>query len=64
MRDDKPTLGDQSDWDPVFNKPKFDPVNGSINIDAGALHGVFTVAGSGAHSSKCRDLYLMHIHTA
>ena len=47
MRDDRERLGDQADWDKEFNKPNPDPINGSVNNDVGALHGVFSVAGSG-----------------
>jgi len=42
MRDNKTFLTDQRDWDPAFEKTNFDPVNGSVNDDAGALHGVIS----------------------
>lgn len=44
MRDDKVFLGDQRTWDPIFDKKSFDETNGSVNNDAGALHGVITIA--------------------
>ena len=47
MRDDRERLGDQAKWDDMFDKPYPDPINGSANDDRGALHGVFSVAGSG-----------------
>ncbi|KAG1849193.1 hypothetical protein F4604DRAFT_94485 [Suillus subluteus] len=50
MSDDKQFLGDQRLWDPIFVKPKPDPVNGSVRDDTGALHGVITVAGSSAET--------------
>ncbi|VDC00498.1 unnamed protein product [Peniophora sp. CBMAI 1063] len=46
MRDNKIFLDDQSDWDEIFDKCHPDPVNGSVNDDEGALHGVITVAAS------------------
>jgi len=46
MADDKKFLGDQGAWDPIFNKAVTDPLNGSVRNDAGALHGVITVAGT------------------
>lgn len=47
MRDDKEFLGDdRQQWDNIFDKPNPDPVNGTANVDAGALHGVITIAGS------------------
>ncbi|KAG1723119.1 uncharacterized protein EDB91DRAFT_1255759 [Suillus paluster] len=46
MRDNKEYLGDGMQWDSIFDKPNFDPVNGTANVDAGALHGVITIAGS------------------
>jgi hypothetical protein len=46
MRDDKKLLGDQRQWDTIFDKLSFDDVNGSVNNDNGALHGVITVAAS------------------
>ena len=47
MRDDREFLGDQAQWDKLFDKPHPDPVHGSANNDEGALHGVITIAGSG-----------------
>jgi len=46
MRDDKKFLGDQRQWDTIFDKSSFDEVTGSANDDRGALHGVITVAAS------------------
>ncbi|KAJ7057445.1 hypothetical protein C8F01DRAFT_1256708 [Mycena amicta] len=46
MRDDKDFLGDQAKWDAVFDKPGLDPVGGSVRLDAGALHGVISIAAS------------------
>jgi hypothetical protein len=46
MSDDKQFLGDQRYWDPIFVKTNPNPVNGSVHDDAGALHGVITVAAS------------------
>ncbi|KAG9123423.1 hypothetical protein FRC07_014957 [Ceratobasidium sp. 392] len=48
MGDDKKFLGDQGAWDPIFNKAATDPLNGSVRNDAGALHGVITIAGISA----------------
>ncbi|KAG8703032.1 hypothetical protein FRC09_004386, partial [Ceratobasidium sp. 395] len=45
MGDDKKFLGDQGDWDPIFNKAVTNPRDGSVRDDAGALHGVITIAG-------------------
>ena len=56
MRDDKTFLGDQSPWDSIYDKPTFDPVNGSVNVDNGALHGVITVAGSSEYRRSTKDL--------
>lgn len=47
MRDNKDYLGDQAQWDAVFDKPNPDPVNGSTKQDTGSVHGVFSIAGSG-----------------
>ena len=51
MRDDKDFLGDQSQWDAIFDKSSYDELNGSVKNDKGALHGVFTVAGSSEYHS-------------
>ncbi|KIK68735.1 hypothetical protein GYMLUDRAFT_68574 [Collybiopsis luxurians FD-317 M1] len=53
MRDDKGMLGDQAQWDPVFDKKNADPVNGSADKDdETTLHGVITVVGSDPDSCK------------
>ena len=46
MRDDKKFLGDQRQWDTIFDKSSANEVTGSANDDRGALHGVITVAAS------------------
>jgi len=48
----KKFLGDGMPWDPVFDKPNPDPVNGTANEDRGAIHGVITIAGSGRFSDS------------
>ena len=55
MRDDRERLGDQAKWDSEFDKPNPDPINGSVNSDAGALHGVFSVVGSGESAQRYSD---------
>ena len=47
MRDNKAFLGDGMPWDSLFDKPNPDPVNGTANVDEGAIHGLITIAGSG-----------------
>ncbi|KAJ8592464.1 hypothetical protein M405DRAFT_839870 [Rhizopogon salebrosus TDB-379] len=47
MRDNKQFLGDGLEWDSVFDKPNSDPVNGTANVDEGAIHGIIGIAGSG-----------------
>ncbi|KAJ6470967.1 hypothetical protein C8R45DRAFT_836782 [Mycena sanguinolenta] len=47
MRDDKDLFGDQEQWDVEFDKKNPDPINGSAGEDAGALHGVISIAASG-----------------
>lgn len=49
MRDDREFLGDQRQWDPVFEKTNPNPIGGSAHDDTGALHGVISVAGSGEY---------------
>lgn len=44
MRDNKTMLGDRMQWDKVFDKPGFDPIHGTANVDRGALHGVVVIA--------------------
>ncbi|OAX40231.1 Dyp-type peroxidase [Rhizopogon vinicolor AM-OR11-026] len=53
MRDNKKFLGDGMQWDPVFDKPNSDPVNGTANEDIGAIHGVITIVGS--DDKVCED---------
>ena len=55
MRDDKTFLGDTQTWDTIFDKTSSDEVNGSVNDDRGALHGVITVAGSSESHFPRRD---------
>ncbi|KAG0708650.1 hypothetical protein DFH29DRAFT_426704 [Suillus ampliporus] len=52
MRDNKEYLGDGMQWDSIFDKPNSDSVNGTANVDAGALHGVITIAGSDQYACK------------
>lgn len=44
MRDNKDLLGDAMQWDPIFDKPGFDPTGGTANSDQGAIHGVIAIA--------------------
>ncbi|CCM05512.1 uncharacterized protein FIBRA_07737 [Fibroporia radiculosa] len=46
MRDNKTYLGDGMPWDSVFDKPNSDPVHGTANEDAGAIHCVVSIAAN------------------
>lgn len=65
MRDDREFLGDQAQWDKLFDKPHPDPVHGSANDDEGALHGVISIAGSDSDNAKqAADAAKAHFGTA
>ncbi|KAL4068715.1 hypothetical protein V8B97DRAFT_1971347 [Scleroderma yunnanense] len=49
MRDNKDLLGDTMQWDQIFDKPGFDPIYGTANVDRGAIHGIVAIA---AHNTE------------
>ncbi|KAH7884493.1 hypothetical protein F5I97DRAFT_1811771 [Phlebopus sp. FC_14] len=70
MRDNKTYLGDGMPWDAVFNRnDHFDPINGTANVDEGAIHSVVSIAAHGwyHHVAECAravENFLVEFHGA